>query len=160
MENRVGDNIPSDTEIQNQVKTLEALLKKTEAFGCSLSVDERRTRLRFRPGGEKVVADVARLAHKYALDNPDTPVDGMLADLSLAQRIRPVAAAAQALADRYADTLMEAESEAWHAATALYSQLSERAKNNPTLAAELAEVKSFFATGKRRKLPAATPTTK
>ena len=42
----------------------------------------------------------------------------MLADLSLAQRIRPVASAAQALADRYADSLMEAESEAWRAATA------------------------------------------
>jgi hypothetical protein len=52
---------------------------------------------------------------------------------------------------------MEAESEAWHAATALYSQHSERAKNNPTLAAELAEVKSFFATGKHRKLPATAP---
>ena len=60
----------------------------------------------------------------------------------LAQRLRPVAAAAKALADRLSDTTMEAESEAWHAATSLYSQLTERARNNPSLAAELAEARA------------------
>jgi len=159
MENRVGDHIPSENEINAEVKSLDAMRKKTDAFGCSLSVEERRTRTRFRPGGEKVVADVARIAKKYGIDNDDTPVAGMLADLALAARVRPAAAAAQALADRFSDTEMEAESECWHACTALYSQLSERAKNNAELRAELADAKAFFATGKRRKLPPATPAT-
>lgn len=153
MENRVGDHIPSENEIQAEVKALDAIRKRTDAFGCSLSVDERRTRTRFRPGGEKIVSDIARIAKKYGVDNDDTPVDGMLADLALAKRVRPAAAAAQAIADRFGDTEMEAESECWHACTALYSQLLERANNNAELRAELAETKGFFATGRRRKLP-------
>ena len=54
MENRVGDTLPSEAEIKAEVKAIEGVYGKTEAYGCSLTVDERRTRARFRPGGERV----------------------------------------------------------------------------------------------------------
>ena len=154
MEDRVGDPIPSEAEVKSEAKTIDGVYAKTEGYGCSLTKEERGTRAHIRPGGEKVVADVAHIADKYGIDNPDTPVAGMLADLLLAQRIRPASIAARALADRYEDTIMEAESECWHAATALYSLLVERAKHNPQLAGEIASLRAFFATGKRKKAAA------
>lgn len=151
MDNRVGDHLPAEAEISKAIKQLDDIKSKLAAYCVTLTPDERRSRLKFRPGGEAVVNKVAKLAKKYEVDNDDTPVAGMLDDMTLAARIASLASDASTVAQMLDDTLLQAQSEAWQAATSLYSQLRERARNNATLHAEMEELVAFFATGKRAK---------
>jgi hypothetical protein len=156
MDNLVGEQIPSEPEVKKQVQQLQEIAKRSEGWAVKLYPERRRQLLKFRPGGERVVERVARLAQKYSVDSDDTPVEGMLADLMLAQRLQPLVDAARILSGRYADTVLEAQAECWHAATALYTLLKARARDNRELAAELDEVTKFFAIGRRRPKPPAT----
>ncbi len=156
MKNLVGDHLPSDNEIAKLEKAIEDVVTKLTPFTVKLTPEERRGTLKFRPGGERVVQLVADLTKKYKLDDTDTPVDGMIADLALSQRLASLARVADLLAQLVDDTTLEAQSECWQAATALYSQLSLRARNNAQLATELAEATAFFAS--KRTKAAATAT--
>lgn len=151
MENLVGDHLPSEAEVGKLVKQLEDVAHKLEAFTIKLTPDARRMLPKFRPGGDEVVARVATLAKKHDVDNDDTPVAGMSADLALVRRLAPLVSAATQLAERLDDTTLQAQGECWHAATSLYSLLMARAKNNAALASELADTRAFFATGRRAK---------
>lgn len=158
MENRVGDHVPTQPELDRQVKTLDDLRAKNAGWTVKLDAQQRKQAPKPRTGAEPKVRMIARLAVKYGVDSTDTPVDGMLADLELADRVTPVAQAAALLAETYDDTRLQAEAEYWHAATALYALLRDRARNNQELAKELEDVSQFFALGKRRpKTPAPSP---
>ena len=76
----------------------------------------------------------------------------MLADLTLAQRLRPIASAVDQLNQRLSDTLLEAQSECWWAATAFYTSLCRVAGADPALKAALKPIVDFFATGRRKKV--------
>ena len=112
--------------------------------------------LKMRTGGEPIVADIAKLASDHGITLPQITVDGMLADLALAQRIRPLASAIAQLNQRLSDTVLEAQSECWWAATALYTSLLRVSSGDPVLAAALKPIVDFFAVG-RRKRAAGTP---
>ena len=143
-------------DVAKLVKDLDGIVKQLTKFAIKLTPEERRGTLKFRRGGEHVVELVARLARKYKVDDADTPVDDMLSDLALASRLAPLATVTELIRQYVDDTLLQAQSEAWQAATALYSQLAVRARNNPDLAAEFAEAKAFFA---RRHRAPSTPGT-
>src|SRR5262245_53913345 len=80
MDNKVGDTIPSEREAAKLAAQLDALEKAIADFSVTLSAEERRRQLRFRPGGERAVQLVARLAQKYKLALRGAPIEGMLAD--------------------------------------------------------------------------------
>jgi hypothetical protein len=84
--------------------------------------------------------------------------------LTLAQRLRPLAEASRQLSRRLDDTILNARSECWWSATALYTALARVATGNPELEAALAPVVDFFAIGKRKKQqqqpPPSTPPVK
>jgi hypothetical protein len=109
-----------------------------------------------RTGGENIVAQVGALAQAHGITLPQVSVDGMLADLRLAQRLRPLASAVEQLSQRLNDTVPEAQSECWWATTALYTALSRVAGANASLESELKPVVEFFAAGRRKK-PAGSP---
>ena len=78
----------------------------------------------------------------------------MKADLLLAQRLRPlsveVEVEAEALRQRLDDTVLEAQSECWWAATAFYTALSRMIYADPRLEAALGPIIEFFAVGRRK----------
>jgi hypothetical protein len=159
MEDRVGSHVPSENDVQKLVGQVESIVHKIREYAVALTPDERRSLTKFRPGGEAIVALVGQLAKKHGVDAEETSVEGMHADLLLAQRLAPLAGAADALAQLLDDTVLEAQGECWHAATANYSLLSVKAKNLPDLAESLAPARAFFATGRRRNKPSPPPTT-
>jgi hypothetical protein len=145
MDDKVGSQVPSDAEIKALMQKVDALFADIAQFTIKLTPDDRRHQLRFRPGGEPIIAQVGELASKYGVALPDMPIQGMMDDLTLAQRLAPLASAVGLLASRLDDTIAQARSEAWQAATGNYSVLVRVSAANPSLASELGQARSFFA---------------
>ncbi len=149
MKNRVGDKLPTMLELQNLANQVKALRANINPFTIKLSAAERKRLAHLRAGGEQIIALVADLSAKYNIQLADASIDGMNADLTLAQRLAPLASELSLLAEEVNDTLAAAQSEAWQAATCNYSVLARVSKANPSLQSELAPARAFFA--KRRK---------
>lgn len=155
MQDKVGSNVPTEQEIQNLVDDLKALQAKVEAYTISLTTEERSATTKMRIGGEGVVGTIGTLATDHKLSLPEISVEAMNADLLLAQRLRPLASAAGAFAQRLDDTILEAQSECWWAATAFYTTLARLSGANATMQSALKPVVDFFAVGRRKpKAPA------
>lgn len=149
MEDKVGSVIPSEREVAKLVEDVHAIERRIERFTISLSRDQRIAVLKFRNGGEPIVQTVGELAERHELALPGISVDAMRADLLLAQRLAPLATAIEALAQRVDDTILEAKSESWWAATAIYTALSRLASASPAIETALQPVVAFFALGRR-----------
>jgi hypothetical protein len=153
MENRVGSKVPSEKDVEKLVAQVKALSHALESFTVALTAEQRQATTKFRPGGEAIVATVGRLADEHAVALPGVSVEDMSADLLLAQRLAPLATALEALSQRVDDTVLEARSECWWAATALYTSLARVAGGSPALETSLKPVTEFFAAGRRKKTP-------
>jgi hypothetical protein len=156
MQDKVGSKVPSADEVAQVVADVRALGDRLAPYTVTLSAHERGATVKMRTGGENIVAQVGALAQAHGITLPQVSVDGMLADLRLAQRLRSLASAVEQLSQRLNDTVPEAQSECWWATTALYTALSRVAGANASLESELKPVVEFFAAGRRKK-PAGSP---
>ena len=93
-------------------------------YRVGLIPEERRHTLKFRPGGEAIVHALALSVRNHDVALPGLTADGMEADLSLANKLKPVGDAAEAFYQFADDTIWEASSECWYAATVYYTTLS------------------------------------
>ena len=160
MENRVGDNLPTEREIEELKGEIAVVLRKAHKFGIVLDPDERIRLVRARKGADHVIERVHELAVKYNLDLPGIPLQGMQDDLALVRMLRPVHSALSDVLTVIDDTEGQAESESWDAFLAYYATLSGMATRIPILAAELKDVQTFMRTWRARKAiaaPAAEP---
>ncbi len=73
----------------------------------------------------------------------------MQRDLELAKRLKPLLVRVERLRQTIADTITEAQSEAWWAATAYYSALARVSKGDRKLSGALEPARKFFQTGSR-----------
>lgn len=151
MDNKVGSKVPTEAEIAALVGELKAIKQKIEGFTVALQPEQRAATTKMRSGGEAIVAKIGQLATEHGVALPELSVEGMQADLTLAQRLAPLAGAAHELSQRLDDTILEAHSECWWATTAYYTTLARMAGANATLAAALKSVVEFFAIGRRKK---------
>lgn len=157
MENKIGNVQLTEREREAVVKELAALdARVAKVADVHLDPQDRRSILKMRPGGEKQIPLIARLATERGVVIPTMSVDGMNADLEIAQSLRVLLSAADSLRQRIEDGVLEAEAECWSAATAFYSVLSSMAARDPQLANALRPATDFFATGRRRPKPAPT----
>jgi hypothetical protein len=155
MENKVGAVIPSEREIAARRDETRAVIHGMERYTVELTVEQRKHLPKMRAHGEQMVPLIAQLARDYGIKVPGMDAEQMLADLTLAERVKPAQAEAAALAQRLDDTVLEAQGECWTAATALYSVLSSMAVRDGELANRLRPVTDFFATGRRKPVPPA-----
>jgi hypothetical protein len=142
--------IPSEKEIAKLIEAVQTIEEAVKKYTVLLKTEERIGTTKMRTGGAKIVGDIAGLADEHGLTLPKISTAGMLADLLLSQRLRPLAAAVTKLAQRLDDTELEAESECWWAATAFYTSLARMAGADATLALALEPIISFFAVGRRK----------
>lgn len=149
MENRVGDNVPSATKLADLQKRLSTVLGELRSFCILLSKDERQRRLRSRRDCEPEVQRVAELAKRASLQLTETPLDGMLRDLALAQALRPFEDLFREGLQLTEDTGAQADTEMWQAFLAHYAVLSAMGERNPELATALAPVKEFMRRARR-----------
>jgi hypothetical protein len=155
MQNRVGSVVPSDQEIQRLVKDIESVRERIRKFTVTLSSEDRRRTTKMRTSGEWIVALVGDLARQHEVSLPRISVTGMKDDLTLAQRLAPLAKALENVSQTVSDTILQAHSECWWAATAFYSALSRLSDADPALERALKPAVEFFA--RRRRTEAPTP---
>jgi hypothetical protein len=158
MQDRVGEKVPTDEQVAGWLTAIKNLQQEMAPYGVGLTPEERRHTLKFRPGGEAIVHALALSVRNHDVALPGITADGMEADLSLAEKLKPVRDAAEALYQFADDTILEASSECWYAATAYYTTLSRMVSSYPDIKAVVAQVSSLFATGRRRQAaPAPQP---
>ena len=158
MRNRVGSHNPSVDEVAERQKEVQHASAQSSAYLQPLSTEERKRTLKFRPGGNLVVALVRRLATKYDVNLPGVSVEDMTNDMDLWDRLVPLSEVVHSYARAIDDTILLAQSEAWWAATAYYTVLCRLAKVDPSLAAALEPAIAFFAHGPRTPKPPPSPT--
>ncbi|WP_437478882.1 hypothetical protein WME75_31240 [Sorangium sp. So ce1014] len=151
MQNKVGNVVPSEKVIQGLVEQLSSIEGKVKAFTVELTGDERKATTKMRTGGEPIARLVGELADANGVALPKINVEGMKADLLLIERMKPLQAALDDLSQRIADTILQAQSEAWWAATAYYTTLSRMAAADAKLERSLKPAVDFFAIGRRKK---------
>ncbi len=150
MQNRVGHIIPSEQEIQRLVKDVQALAERIDKFTLLLSSAERRRTTKMRTSGEKIVDLVGGLATRNEVSLPRISVGEMKSDLTLAQRLAPLAQAIAGVSQKVQDTILQAQSECWWAATAYYTALTRLSDADPQLESDLKPAVEFFARPRRR----------
>ena len=149
MENRVGDLRPTPQQLAAWATTLATLFEEMKPFLVKLTPAEKRHLAQFRPGGERIVELVARVAKKYGVHLQDMPTVGMLDDLGLSRDLAPIADQIGLISSWLADTISAARSEAWQAATGNYSVLARVGEANPSVQHEIKPARAFFRRRKR-----------
>jgi hypothetical protein len=150
MKDRVGTQLPSPEALAEAAGQIDGARAALEPSCTLLDADERASALRPRVGGDLIAETVCRLAEKYQIRLPEATPEAIRRDLKLAADLAPLQAKLSSFAQMVDDTVLEARSEAWWGATALYTTLARLASGNPELAAELKPVVAFFATGRRK----------
>lgn len=158
MDNRVGDELPSETEAEKLVKDVEAIAKKIDKYGDSLSPDERQRALKPPDGSEPITELIASLIAKHKVSLPGVGADDMLADLTLARRLAPLTRAIAHLERKVQDVVLQANAERWAATTAGYTTLVRAMGANPELENEMKPALQFFGVGRKRKPRSPKPT--
>ena len=149
MQNRVGSVIPTSQDIQRLVSDLESVATRLEKFTVTLSTEERRRTTKMRPRGERIVELIGGLAAQHEVSLPRISVEDMNSDLALAQRLVPLAQAVSNISQTISDTILQAQSECWWAATAFYSALTRLSSADPKLESALRPAVEFFARRRR-----------
>ena len=155
MQDRVGGTIPSEKEIDALIADIKNVEDRVKKYTVVLTKSERGATTKFRRGGELIVGLLASLATEHGIALPKITTAGMTADLLLAQRLRPLANAVESLQQRVDDTVLEAQSECWWAATAFYTALNRMIDVDPKLESALKPIIDFFAIGCRKTEPEA-----
>jgi hypothetical protein len=155
MQNRVGSVIPSAQDIEKLVKDVENVGVKLAKFTLMLSAAERQPTTKMRANADRIVGLVGDLATQHELSLPRISVGDMKDDLTLAQRLMPLSQALARVSQTVADTILQAQSECWWAATAFYTALSRLSDADPHLESELKPAVEFFA--RRRKAEPLVP---
>ena len=150
MQDRVGTNVPTNAQVEGWLATINQLREEMEPYGVGLTPDERKHTLTFRPGGESIVHALANSVRKHNVALPGITADGMEADLLVAQGMKSVRDAAESLYQFADDTVLEASSECWYAATAYYTALSRMVSSFPDIKTVVGQVADFFATRRRK----------
>ena len=149
MQNRVGSNLPTSQDIQRLVHDIESVAARLEKFTITLSTQERRRTTKMRPRGERIVELIGGLATQHEVSLPRISVKDMNGDLALAQRLVPLADAVANISRTISDTILQAQSECWWAATAFYSALTRLSSADPKLESALRPAIEFFARRRR-----------
>lgn len=153
MDNRVGENVPTRTKLDQSLKALAALYAEMAKFCVTLSPEERSRTLKSRKDSEWMIRTVHELASKKGLNLPGISLDGMLDDLNLGSQLSPFATQVTMMLRLVQDTCIQAEHQAWQAFLAYYAALSSLSTHDPEVSVAMAKVTEAMRPA-RKKNPA------
>src|SRR5690349_15631262 len=126
---------------------------KIAKFTLVLSAEERLRTTNMRARGGRLVWLVGELANRHEVSLPPISVEDMNGGLTLAQRLAPLATALASVSQTISDTILQAQSECWWAATAFYTALTRLSDVDPQLESSLKPAVEFFARRRRTEPP-------
>jgi hypothetical protein len=144
MDNKVGDNVPTQQQLDALYAKLSDAITELAKFCITLSEEERTSRLHPLKGAEPMVEKAGDLCQRYNVSVPGAPADGMLNDLHLSRVVRPFITLLQSGAQMAEDTLGESQAEYWQAFLSNYGAINTASAHNPALAAEAKELIEFM----------------
>jgi len=143
---------PTPAELDKFVEKAKALHAQMCTWGITLSKDERRRAVNFRPGGDTVVELVGRIADQEEVVVPGRTTDDMRESLDVAKRLRPAIGIVSGILQTLEDTARLASSDCWKTTTKYYTTLGRAAKDAPDLEGALKPAVEFFATKKSKPI--------
>jgi hypothetical protein len=144
MENKVGKNLPSDTEFAALVKRVQDVLAELRKFCITLSKEERTSRIRPVYGFEEVAEQICSLSERYGATLADAPVSEIRSDLHLVKMSASLQTLLETGLQLVSDTRAQAAHEYAQGAFVQYGVLSALAPHKPELAAAIRPVKAFL----------------
>jgi hypothetical protein len=145
--------------IDKAIAALRAAIGQVPGLVAMTPMERKRT-IRIHTGGERYIEQMATLAeNRKDLCPRGVDAASMHARLAVAQRLAELAAELTRALQTVDDSHMAATSTAWHDALDIYAVASTASRREPELAAQIAGMEGFLATGPRqprvRKTPAA-----
>ena len=131
-----------------QLDTVEVGLGNDPA----LTPAQKRHALKFRKGGDKIIAQIGNLAQQQQLESPALNVSDMMTTLGKAQALQPLSDRVAAFAKHVDDVVFKAESDSLAMAQQFYALLQRRALTDAELGTAMAPVVTYFA---RKPVPKA-----
>jgi hypothetical protein len=151
MQTSTKNSAPSEKETEKLLRQLRSISDALNKYAAAnLTPDERRHLLKPRPGGDKISEIVTRVAADRKIEISGASANEINQNRTRVLRLEPLRAAAAALTKSLADTILQAESKAWWATTAVYTALQGAARSDGALKLELEPARTFFATGRRK----------
>jgi hypothetical protein len=150
MENKVGKNLPTETEFAALVKRVQDVLAELRKFCITLSKEERTTRIHPPYGFEEVAEQICDLSERYGATLAEAPVTEIRADLRLVRLTATLETLLQTGAQLISDTRAQGIHESAQGAYVQYGVLTALAPHKPELAAALRPVKAFLSPPRKR----------
>jgi hypothetical protein len=110
----------------------------------ALTPAQKRHALKFRKGGDKIIAQIGNLAQQQ-LESPALNVADMTGTLGKAQALQPLSDRVAAFAKHVDDVVFEAESDSLAMAQQFYALLQRRSLTDVELRTAMAPVVAYFA---------------
>jgi hypothetical protein len=130
--------------------TIATLVASFAGFTVELTAEERKRRLRIRPGGEVMIEHVLIAAERAGLVHPTSTAD-VRASMELLHALEPIAQDLRHFLDLVEGTMLQCQHDAWGGSTGYYRTLRRLAGANREIEAAIAPVVEFFAIGPRSK---------
>jgi len=111
----------------------------------ALTPTEKRHALKFRKGGENVVAQIGNLARQQQLESPALNADDMMAMLGKAEALQPLSNRVAAFQKHIDDVIFTSRSASLSLAQQFYALLQRRSLTDNELKVAMAPVVAFFA---------------
>jgi hypothetical protein len=136
---------------------VKLMAKVSEPFASvrRLTMTERKRVLKFRKGGQQVVATLLSVCSQYGLEAPGAPMGDLAEMVDHAERIAQLLRAVEVLRATLKDELSSVRGTSWAGLTTTYAMLKQASRTEPNIATEIAKVESFF----RHRAPKGATTT-
>ena len=121
----------------------------------ALTPAQKRHALKFRKGGDKIIAQIGNLAQQQQLESPGLNVTDMMGTLGKAQALAPLSDRVHAFAKHVDDVVFKAESDSLAMAQQFYALLRRRSLMDAELRTAMAPVVGYFARKPVPKAPGA-----
>ena len=150
MENRIGENQPTDEDLAKLIEDAKSVYDRMRLFGIILTKDERKELIAARRNSDPMVQKVHDLAVKYKVEIPGMSVGSMIRDLALKNRVAPLTTLLEGSLALSKDTESLAVHEMWMSFLAYYNVLCSMSTRVSELTVELQPIIDFMATGKKQ----------
>jgi len=153
MDNRIGKNLPPQTELDEALAYLQKARAILTKFCIVLSPEDRKSLLRLRKNAREHQQLVQKLVTTYKMELPGMAVSELVADQKVDAALVPLQIEADAIGHLINDSRDASEHEQTQWFYAYYGMLKSAATRIPTLKAELGPVEEALAMPPSRKKP-------